>query len=66
MALERDYATKLQALARKAAEKKAKVESEVVLGDDPTKAWDESTLKKRCAFCLLYLSLIYNKATVAL
>lgn len=48
MALERDFATKLQALAKKSAEKKVKMESVLVLGDDPTKAWGESTLKQRC------------------
>ncbi|KAJ3994622.1 hypothetical protein F5050DRAFT_1772912 [Lentinula boryana] len=46
VALERDYATKLQALAKKSADKKVKMESVLVLGDDPTKAWDESTLKQ--------------------
>ncbi|KIK57148.1 hypothetical protein GYMLUDRAFT_247116 [Collybiopsis luxurians FD-317 M1] len=46
VALERDYATKLQALAKRAADKKSKLESAVVLGDDPTKAWDESVLKQ--------------------
>ncbi|KAJ3850213.1 hypothetical protein EV368DRAFT_75273 [Lentinula lateritia] len=46
VALERDFATKLQALAKKSAEKKVKMESVLVLGDDPTKAWGESTLKQ--------------------
>ncbi|KAK7056961.1 Protein BZZ1 [Paramarasmius palmivorus] len=45
-ALERDFAAKLQVLARKAAEKKSKIECKFVLGSDPTKAWDESTLKQ--------------------
>lgn len=43
--LEREYAAKLQALARKAAEKKAKKMASLVLGDEPTKGWDESTLR---------------------
>ncbi|KAH7870924.1 uncharacterized protein C8R40DRAFT_1240138 [Lentinula edodes] len=46
VALERDFATKLQALAKKSAEKKVKMESVLVLGDDPTTAWGESTLKQ--------------------
>lgn len=56
VALEREYATKLHALAKKAAEKKAKVESEVVLGDDPTKVWDESILKQKCVFFALLIT----------
>ncbi|THV03882.1 hypothetical protein K435DRAFT_827005 [Dendrothele bispora CBS 962.96] len=44
--LEREYATKLQVLTKKASEKKAKMESLFVLGNDPTKAWSESTLKQ--------------------
>ncbi|KAJ3754491.1 hypothetical protein EV360DRAFT_96576 [Lentinula raphanica] len=46
VALEREFATKLQALAKRSAEKKSKMESVLVLGGDPTKAWDESTLKQ--------------------
>ncbi|SJL07594.1 related to BZZ1-Myo3/5p-Bee1p-Vrp1p actin assembly complex component [Armillaria ostoyae] len=46
VALEREYATKLQALTKKAADKKSKMESSFVVGDDPTKAWDERTLKQ--------------------
>ncbi|PBK97599.1 hypothetical protein ARMGADRAFT_1076075 [Armillaria gallica] len=46
VALEREYATKLQALAKKAVDKKSKTESSFVVGDDPTKAWDERTLKQ--------------------
>jgi formin-binding protein 1 len=47
-ALEREYAGKLQALARKAADKKSRKVASLVLGDEPTKAWDEVTLKQRC------------------
>ncbi|KAI0826761.1 hypothetical protein BC628DRAFT_1516154 [Trametes gibbosa] len=43
-ALEREYATKLQILAKKASEKKAKKMPALVVGSEPTKAWDESTL----------------------
>ncbi|PBK74943.1 hypothetical protein ARMSODRAFT_951005 [Armillaria solidipes] len=46
VALEREYATKLQALTKKAVDKKSKMESSFVVGDDPTKAWDERTLKQ--------------------
>ncbi|KAK0188060.1 hypothetical protein F5146DRAFT_1207876 [Armillaria mellea] len=46
LALEREYATKLQALTKKAVDKKSKMESSFVVGDDPTKAWDDRTLKQ--------------------
>ncbi|KAI0771170.1 hypothetical protein BD413DRAFT_613282 [Trametes elegans] len=44
--LEREYATKLQLLAKKAAEKKARKMPALVVGPEPTKAWDETTLTK--------------------
>ncbi|KAG2010325.1 hypothetical protein CC2G_013159 [Coprinopsis cinerea AmutBmut pab1-1] len=44
-ALEREYATKLQTLARKAADKKAKMEQAIVLGTDPSRSFDARTLK---------------------
>ncbi|ESK95819.1 hypothetical protein Moror_12431 [Moniliophthora roreri MCA 2997] len=44
--LEREFAAKLQVLARKAAEKKSKIETGFVLGNDPTKTWNESTLRQ--------------------
>jgi hypothetical protein len=47
VALERDYAAKLQVLTRKASEKKAKTTTSLVLGDEPTKVWDENTLRQR-------------------
>ncbi|KAL1760436.1 hypothetical protein FB107DRAFT_203028 [Schizophyllum commune] len=46
VALERDYAAKLQVLTKKAADKKAKTETAVVIGDDPTKAWNERTMRQ--------------------
>ncbi|PIL22850.1 hypothetical protein GSI_15545 [Ganoderma sinense ZZ0214-1] len=46
VALEREYATKLQLLVRKAAEKKAKKISALVVGNEPTKPCDENTLKQ--------------------
>ncbi|EPS98414.1 hypothetical protein FOMPIDRAFT_1037483 [Fomitopsis schrenkii] len=45
-ALEREYATKLQALARKAAEKKSKKDAALVVGPEPTKAWGEDVLQR--------------------
>lgn len=45
--LDREYALKLQALARKASEKKAKLTAPLVLGNEPTKIWDENALRKR-------------------
>ncbi|KAI0693453.1 hypothetical protein C8T65DRAFT_668088 [Cerioporus squamosus] len=45
-ALEREYATKLQLLVKKAAEKKAKKMPALVVGNEPTKAWDEDTIRK--------------------
>ncbi|KAI0662254.1 hypothetical protein C8Q70DRAFT_963999 [Cubamyces menziesii] len=45
-ALEREYAAKLQLLAKKAADKKAKKMPALVLGNEPTKAWDDNTLHK--------------------
>ncbi|OBZ68741.1 Protein BZZ1 [Grifola frondosa] len=47
VALEREYAGKLQLLAKKAAEKKSKKMAILVVGHEPTKAWDESILKQR-------------------
>ncbi|EPQ50992.1 hypothetical protein GLOTRDRAFT_141152, partial [Gloeophyllum trabeum ATCC 11539] len=45
-ALERDYAVKLQALASKASEKKSKNITPLVLGTEPTKAWDENVIQR--------------------
>jgi hypothetical protein len=50
VALERDYATKLQLLTRKASEKKARASSAFVIGNEPTKPWDNNTLKQRFAW----------------
>ncbi|KZT09361.1 uncharacterized protein LAESUDRAFT_675278 [Laetiporus sulphureus 93-53] len=43
--LEREYAGKLQALAKKAADKKSKKEAILVVGNEPTKSWGEDTLQ---------------------
>jgi cell shape-determining protein MreC len=45
--LEREYAAKLQALAKRASDKKARRMASVVLGDDPSRSWDESVIRKR-------------------
>ncbi|KAI0270983.1 hypothetical protein BGY98DRAFT_1100477 [Russula aff. rugulosa BPL654] len=44
IALERDYAAKLLALAQKNVDKKNKKMARAVLGDDPYKQWNEETL----------------------
>jgi hypothetical protein len=50
VALERDYATKLQVFTRKASEKKARTTATLVLGNEPTKVWDENTLRQRSGY----------------
>lgn len=45
--LERDYAAKLQGLARKAAEKQSKLSPAVSVGTDPSKAWDGNIIKQK-------------------
>lgn len=46
--LEREYATKLQVLAKKAADKKSKKIGALIVGLDPVKTPDEdSTIKQR-------------------
>jgi hypothetical protein len=50
VALEKEYATKLQVIARKAAEKKNKHIASVVLGNDPSKPWGEDVIKKRFGY----------------
>ncbi|KDR82365.1 hypothetical protein GALMADRAFT_237644 [Galerina marginata CBS 339.88] len=46
VALEREYATKLQVLTRKASEKKAKAQSAFVIGYEPTQVWNVDSLKQ--------------------
>lgn len=43
--LEKDYASKLQALVRKANEKKSKRLSKVIFGPEPFRVWNEESLK---------------------
>ena len=47
VALERDYAAKLQLLAKKAADKKTRKISTLVVGNEPTKPAQESAIKQR-------------------
>lgn len=47
IALEKEYAVKLQALVRKANEKKSKRLPKVILGPEPFQSWNEETLKSR-------------------
>ncbi|KAI0322418.1 hypothetical protein OF83DRAFT_1161259 [Amylostereum chailletii] len=44
-ALEREYATKLQTLAKKTLEKKTRKMASAILGNDTTKPWNEDTLR---------------------
>ena len=46
-ALEKEYASKLQALTKKATEKKAKRMPAVIFGNEPSKVWTEDTVKMR-------------------
>ena len=50
--MERDYAAKLQSLVKRAAEKKAKKMPALVVGNEPTRAWDDDTVKRRFALDL--------------
>ncbi len=47
IALERDYAAKLLALAQKNVEKKNKKMARAVLGDEPYKQWNDETIHQR-------------------
>ena len=61
--LERDYAARLQLLAKKAADKKSKMEASIVVGEDPTKAWNTNTLKQKWVWiyvCTIYMPVDLN------
>jgi len=47
VALEREYAAKLQALTRKAAEKKEKCGATFIVGNEPNKITDPTILKQK-------------------
>ncbi|KAL4250780.1 hypothetical protein ABKN59_006093 [Abortiporus biennis] len=60
-ALEREYATKLQLLAKKTAEKMSRKMAAIVVGSEPSKSWDENTIKQSTldkAFSQLMSSLV--------
>jgi len=54
--LEKEYSTKLSLLAKKAAEKKSKRITSVVVGDDPSKAWNEAIIRSRCVLLKLCIA----------
>ena len=56
--IERDYAAKLMALAQKAVEKKNKKMALAVVGDEPSKQWNDDTLVQRCGSIFSLLRLI--------
>ncbi|PPQ65151.1 hypothetical protein CVT24_011046 [Panaeolus cyanescens] len=64
VALEREYANKLQILARKASEKKAKMHYTFVVGKEPTKALDGNTLSVQ-TLNVAYDSIINSISTIA-
>lgn len=45
--IEKEHAAKIQTLYKKAAEKKSRMESAMVVGNEPTKAWNQNTLARR-------------------
>lgn len=47
VALEREYAAKLQLLLKKAAERKNKAANSLVAGDSPTKPCSDSTIQQK-------------------
>ena len=46
-ALEKEYSTKMSALAKRAVDRKSKRMSTLVVGDDPSVAWGEDILRMR-------------------
>jgi hypothetical protein len=56
VALERDYAAKMLALAQKNVDKKNKKMARAVVGDEPFKQWNEETLLQRwgCLYSHLF------------
>ncbi|RDB15326.1 Protein BZZ1 [Hypsizygus marmoreus] len=63
-ALEREYAAKLQLLTKKAAEKKSKMEAALVVGENPTKAWDSGTLRQN-SLNIAYTEIMDSMASTA-
>jgi formin-binding protein 1 len=50
VALEREYAGKLQALAKKASDKKNKMEISFIIGNDQSKSWDAHIVEQRSGY----------------
>jgi len=46
-ALEKEYASKLQTLTKKASEKRVKRMPAVIFGNEPSKVWTDDTVKMR-------------------
>lgn len=53
VALEREYASKLQLLTKKAMERKNKAATSLVAGDSPTKPCSDSTIQQKSVHLLL-------------
>ena len=51
-AIEKDYAAKLHSLAKKVSEKKAKRMVALIVGEEPSKQWNEDVIRQR--FDLIY------------
>ena len=64
VALEREFATKLQQLSRKAADKKAKKMAATVFGTTPTTPYDDKTLSQRYSY--LHRLISHNALTMRL
>jgi len=47
VALEREYAGKLQGLAHKFSDKKAKMGASFIVGNEPSQSWDSTVLRQR-------------------
>jgi hypothetical protein len=64
MALEREYASKIQLLVKKATEKKNKVAGSLVAGNSPTKPCSDSTVQQKLVlFCISHHSLRLIKSS---
>lgn len=62
VALEREYASKLQLLVKKATERKNKAATSLVAGDSPTKPCSDSTVQQRLVH-LFYLVIFSQRLT---
>ena len=60
MALEREYAGKLQGLAYKFSEKKAKMGASFIIGNEPSKGWDSTVFRQRWS----YMQIIFENQMI--